>query len=127
MDAYAIYTSLRSRLGDNSKVLKGVQSINTGFALIPASPDTLPALEAQKEAISTFFDTCQIERSSRWIAYRVTNIPRKVGQLTASQYSMVPVTPEILAAEVTEVTGITPTAVTETTASTINPNTISSS
>jgi hypothetical protein len=34
MDAFAIYSSLRSRLGGNSKILKGVQPIKTGFALI---------------------------------------------------------------------------------------------
>ncbi|KAI9035565.1 uncharacterized protein KD926_003225 [Aspergillus affinis] len=127
MDAYAIYTSLRSHLGANNKVLKGVQSIKTGFALLPSSPETLAALEAQKEAISTFFTTCQIERSSRWISYRVTNIPRKVGQLNASQYSMVPVNPETLSAEVAEATSLTPVAVTETAASASNTDTISSS
>ncbi|KAI9039460.1 reverse transcriptase [Aspergillus affinis] len=127
MDAYAIYTSLRSHLGANNKALKGVQSIKTGFALLPLSPEALAALEAQKEAISTFFTTCQIERSSRWISYRVTNIPRKVGQLNASQYSMVPVNPEILSAEVAEATGLTPASVTETAASISGTNTISSS
>jgi hypothetical protein len=84
MDAYAIYTSLRSHLGPDNKALKGVQSIKTGFALLPATPEALAALEAQKETISTFFDTCQIERSSRWTSYQVTNIPRKVGQLSRS-------------------------------------------
>jgi hypothetical protein len=127
MDAYAIYTRLRSHLGPDSKALKGVQSIKTGFALLPASPEALPALEAQKETISTFFNNCQIERSSRWISYRVTNIPRKVGQLDGSQYSLVPVNPEILLAEVAETTGFTPATVSETTASASNANTISSS
>jgi hypothetical protein len=45
MDAYAIYTSLRSYLGPDNKVLKGVQSIKTGFALLPASLEALAALE----------------------------------------------------------------------------------
>jgi hypothetical protein len=127
MDSYAIYTSLRSHLGPDSKALKGVQSIKTGFALLPASLEALAALEAQKEIISTFFDTHQIERSSHWTSYRVTNVPRKVGQLNGSQYSMVPVNPEILLAEVAETTGFTPIAVTETTTSASNTNTISSS
>jgi hypothetical protein len=35
MDAFAIYTSLRSHLDTNGKLLKGVQSIKTGFALLP--------------------------------------------------------------------------------------------
>ena len=127
IDAFAICSSLRSRLGENSKLLKGVQSIKTGFALTPSSPDTLGALEAQRETISSFFAHCQIERSSRWIAYRVTNIPRKVGQLTESQYAMIPVNPEILSAEVTEATGLTPISVAETTSSAAEPNNISSS
>jgi hypothetical protein len=45
MDVFAIYNSLRTKLGENSKVLKGVQTIKTGFALLPASPDALSALE----------------------------------------------------------------------------------
>ncbi|KAI9035693.1 uncharacterized protein KD926_002974 [Aspergillus affinis] len=84
MDAYVIYTSFRSHLGTNNKTLKGIQSIKTGFALLPLSPEALAALEAQKEAISTFFTNCQIERNSRWISYRVTNVLRKIGQLNAS-------------------------------------------
>jgi hypothetical protein len=64
MDAFAIYTSLRSHLGVDNKVLKGVQSIKSGFALLPTSPGALAALEAQKETISAFFNTCLIERSS---------------------------------------------------------------
>lgn len=127
MDAYAICSSLRSRLGENNKLLKGVQSIKTGFALIPSFPDTIGALEAQRETITSFFVTCQIERSSRWISYRVTNIPRKVGQLTESQYAMIPVNPEILSAEVTEATGLTPISVAETTSSAADPSTLSSS
>jgi hypothetical protein len=37
MNAFAIYSSLCTRLGENSKLLKGVQSIKTGFALTPIS------------------------------------------------------------------------------------------
>jgi hypothetical protein len=65
MDAYAIYTRLRSHLSPDSKALKGVQSIKTGFTLLPASPEALSALEAQKETISTFFNNYQIKRNSR--------------------------------------------------------------
>ncbi|KAI9046080.1 uncharacterized protein KD926_006027 [Aspergillus affinis] len=127
VDAYAIYTSLRSHLGTNNRVLKGIQSIKTGFALLLTSPETLAALEAQKDAISVFFTNCQIERSSRWISYRVTNIPRKVGQLNAGQYTLISVNPEILSAEIAETTGLTPVNVTETAASASDINTISSS
>ncbi|KAJ6058360.1 uncharacterized protein N7446_007943 [Penicillium canescens] len=127
MDAFAIYTSLRSYLDTNGKLLKGGQSIKTGFALLPVSTDALPVLEAQKEAIAAFFKECQIERSSRWISYRVTNVPRKVGRLTGSQYSMMPVNPEILSAEITETTGLNPVSIIETATSAANPNTIASS
>ena len=84
MDAFAIYTSLRSHLETNEKLLKNVQAVKTGFALLPVSTDALPPLEAQKDAIAAFFKDCQIEWSSRWISYRVTNVPRKVGRLTGS-------------------------------------------
>jgi hypothetical protein len=127
MDAYAIHTSLRFHLGTNGKLLKGVQSIKTGFALLPASIEALPALEAQKEAVAAFFKDCQIERSSRWISYRVTNVPRKVGRLAGSQYSTIPINPEILSSEITESTGLNPVSITETATSAANTNTISSS
>ncbi|KAJ5388934.1 uncharacterized protein N7496_000002 [Penicillium cataractarum] len=92
MDTFAIFTSLRSHLDTNGKLLKGVQSTKTGFALLPASADALSALDAQRETIASFFKDCQIEQSSRSISYRVTNrvtnVPRKVGRLTGSQYSV---------------------------------------
>ncbi|EED20791.1 hypothetical protein TSTA_039850 [Talaromyces stipitatus ATCC 10500] len=79
MEAYTIYSSLRSQLNSNSAALKEVQTTKTGFALCPSSPEAFLALEAQKEIISAFFVNCQIERSSRWVSYRVTNVPRKIG------------------------------------------------
>jgi hypothetical protein len=127
MDAYAIYTNLCSCLGADSKVLKGVQFIKTRFTLLPVSPDTLPALEAQKKTIFMFFNTCQIERSSRWISYQVINISRKIGQLTISQYSMVFVNLEILSTKVTKATGLTSISVIETSTSAANLITILSS
>jgi hypothetical protein len=127
MDAFAIHTSLRSHLGTNGKLLKGFQSIRTGLALLPVSTEALPALEAQEEAIAAFFKDCQIERSSRWISYRVTSVPRKVGQLTGSQHSMIPVNPEILSSVITEAIGLNPVSITETGTSAANPNSISSS
>ncbi|EED17316.1 hypothetical protein TSTA_111520 [Talaromyces stipitatus ATCC 10500] len=58
-----------------------ISATKTGFALCPSSLEALLALEAQKETISAFFVNCQIERSSRWVSYRVTNVPRKIGQI----------------------------------------------
>ncbi|EED14677.1 conserved hypothetical protein [Talaromyces stipitatus ATCC 10500] len=98
MEAYAIYSSLRSQLNSNSAALKEVQTTKTGFALCPSSPEALLALEAQKEIISAFFVNCQIERSSRWVSYRVTNVPRKIGQILNGQYSLIPgLSPHLLA------------------------------
>ena len=127
MDAYAIYTSLRSQLGIDNKLLKGVQPTKTGFALCPTSPEALPALEAQKETISAFFNNCLIERSSRWVSYRVTNVPRKIGQISQGLYSLVPIDPGILSSEVAEATGLTPISISETATSAANTSTVSSS
>ncbi|EED12008.1 hypothetical protein TSTA_000800 [Talaromyces stipitatus ATCC 10500] len=64
MEAYAIYSSLRSQLNSNSSALKEVQATKTGFTLCPSSPEALLTLKAQKEIISTFSVNYQIERSS---------------------------------------------------------------
>ncbi|EED20924.1 hypothetical protein TSTA_081570, partial [Talaromyces stipitatus ATCC 10500] len=127
MEAYAIYSSLRSQLNSNSAALKEVQTTKTGFALCPSSPEALLALEAQKEIISAFFVNCQIERSSRWVSYRVTNVPRKIGQILNGQYSLIPVNPTLLSSEISETTGLKPTSISETTSSAVNPDTPSSS
>lgn len=125
MDSYAIFSSLRCQLGTNA--LKEVQTIKTGFALCPASLEALSTLEAQKEVISAYFGNCQIERSSHWISYRVTNLPRNIGQIINDQYSILPVDPAILSAEITEQTGHRPLSVSETAASAANTNSLSSS
>ncbi|EED12712.1 hypothetical protein TSTA_052350 [Talaromyces stipitatus ATCC 10500] len=127
MEAYAIYSSLRSQLNSNSAALKEVQTTKTGFALCPSSPEALLALEAQKEIISAFFVNCQIERSSQWVSYRVTNVPRKIGQILNGQYSLIPVNPTLLSSEISETTGLKPTSISETTSSAVNPDTPSSS
>ncbi|EED11848.1 conserved hypothetical protein [Talaromyces stipitatus ATCC 10500] len=127
MEAYAIYSSLRSQLNLNSAALKEVQATKTGFALCPSSPEALLALEAQKETISAFFVNCQIERSSRWVSYRVTNVPRKIGQILDGQYSLIPVNPTLLSLEISETTGLKPISISETTTSAANPDTLSSS
>lgn len=126
MEAYAIYCSLRAQLTLNT-ALKEVQITKTGFALCPPSPDALPALESQMDIISAFFVNCQIERSSRWVSYRVTNIPRKIGQILEGRYSLIPVNPTILSTEITESTGLKPISISETTASAANTSTLSSS
>ncbi|KAJ5335821.1 polymerase [Penicillium brevicompactum] len=127
IDSYAIFSSLRSQLGTSSNVLKEVQTIKTGFALCPASPEALPILEAQKEVISAYFGNCQIEWSSQWISYRVTNLPKKIGQIINGQYSVIPVNPAMLSAEVAEQTGRRPVSVSETATSAADTNSLSSS
>jgi hypothetical protein len=92
MEAYAIYSSLRAKLGSNGIALKEVQSTKSGFALCPSSPEALATLEAQKESILDFFGECHVERSSHWVSYRVTNVPRRIGQISqVGEYTLVPV------------------------------------
>jgi hypothetical protein len=64
MQSYAIYSSLRAKLGSNGPALKEVQSTKTGFALCPSSSEALATLEAQKETILAFFGECHVERGS---------------------------------------------------------------
>lgn len=79
------------------------------------------------DIISNFFVNCQIERSSRWVSYRVINVPRKIGQILEGRYSLIPVNPTILSLEITESTGLKPISISETTASVTNTSTLSSS
>jgi hypothetical protein len=124
MQGYAVLSSLRAKLGADGPLLKDVQATKTGFALCPASPDALKALEARRDTLAEFFgqDQCLLERGSRWVSYRVTNVPRKVGQiLPDGSYSLVPVDRLAVAQAVLEATGLTPVSVTETTFSISNP------
>jgi hypothetical protein len=122
MDGYAILSGLRAQLGTDAGLLKEVQVTKTGFALCPASPDALKTLEARKDSLKGFFRDCHIERGSRWVSYRVTNVPRKVGQiLDDGSYGLVPVHAQAVVKEVTEATGIPPVAAVETRFSASNP------
>jgi hypothetical protein len=127
MQAYAIYTSLRAQLGQHGSSLKEVQATKSGFALCPSTPEALPTLETQKESISTFFGGCPVERSSRWVSYRLINVPRSIGQLMQGQYTLVPLDSKTLATEISEATGIQPVSVSETTSSRSNNYSASSS
>jgi hypothetical protein len=123
MQGYAILTSLRAQLGPDGSLLKEVQATKTGFALCPTSPNDLKALEAKGNLISTFFGGCQVDRGSPWVSYRVTNVPRKVGQILANgTYSLVPVDSQLIIQAVAEATMITPVSATETTYSVSNPH-----
>ena len=121
MDGYAILSCLRGQLGTDAGLLKEVQVTKTGFALCPASLDGLKALEARKDALKVFFRDCHIERGSRWVSYRVTNVPRKVGRiLEDGSYGLVPVHAQAVIQEVAEATGLSPVAAVETKYSTTN-------
>jgi hypothetical protein len=120
LQAYAIYSSLRAVLGPDGPLLKEVQPTNSGFALCP-SANSVSALEAQKEKISAFFGTCQVEKGSRWVSYRVTNVPRSIGRLSHdNKYALVPVDSEAVAQAVTDEIGLSPISVTQTSYSATN-------
>lgn len=128
MQAYAIYSSLRAKLGSNGPALKEVQSTKTGFALCPSSPEAIVTLEAQKESILDFFGDCHVERGSHWVSYRVTNVPRLIGQIShTGEYTLVPVDLKAMACAVSESIGLAPISVSETAFSSTNPNLASSS
>ena len=122
MQGYAVLTSLRANLGTDGPLLKDVQTTKTGFALCPATPDALVSLEARKDIITGFFGQCLVERSPHWVSYRVTNVPRRVGQITDDcKQTLVPVDAQAIAQAVLEATKLAPTSVTETTYSVSNP------
>lgn len=121
MQGYAILTKLRTLLGPDGPLLKEVQTTKTGFALCPTTPDALKALEARKDIISSSFGNCPVERGSRWVSYRVTNVPRKVGQITDTGYDLLTVDSQAMAQAVLEATTLSPASVTETTHSISNP------
>jgi hypothetical protein len=127
MQGYAVLTRLRASLGADSSHLKDVQATKTGFALCPASPASLIALEARSDVISEFSKNCPIERSARWVSYRIINVPGMVGQITDSSNSLVPVVAQAVAHAVHEATTLTPTSIAETTYSISNPHLLYSS
>ena len=121
VQGFAIRTNLRAELGSDGPLLKEVQAIRTGFALCPSSPAALKILEDKKKTISDFFgNDCLVERGSRWVSYRLTNITRHLGPLEYGP-SAVQVDSKRLAQEVIEATGIIPISVIETRYSASNP------
>ena len=75
-----------------------------------------------------FFLNCVVERDTRWISYRITNVPRTIGRISPSNdYTLVPVDAEAITLAVTEAIGFAPISVSETPASSANPNMSSSS
>lgn len=122
MQGYAVLTSLRANLGSDGPLLKDVQTTKTGFALCPTTPNALEALETRKDIITGFFGQCLVERSPHWVSYRVTNVPRHVGQITDEyKQTLVLVDAQAIAQAVLEATQLAPALVTETTYSISNP------
>jgi hypothetical protein len=79
-------------------------------------------VEARRDIITSFFGQYPVERGSRWVSYSVTNVPRKVGQITADgKHTLVPVDSHAVAQAVLEATKLSPASVTETTYSVTNP------
>ena len=73
--SFAILTALRDALGPDSKLLKEVQEVKSGYALCTGSQESLTALESKIPVIGNKITNCTIERQPHWITYRLTNVP----------------------------------------------------
>lgn len=122
-DAYALHRLLKSSLGALGPSLHETQKTSTGFALRPSPTSSTPALEtAVKSHCSLVLEGTTLERSTRWTSYRACNIPRKIGLFHENLgLHQTPVTSEMLIAEVFELTGLKPVAVSPTPASLSSP------
>jgi len=108
--AFALFVALKEGLGEQATLLKEVQFVKTGFALCTDSLDDLTALEKSADIISRLIGNCTIERQSKWITYRVDNVPRTVNLLDGSCI----VTADYLTRSISETTGQTPIRTAET-------------
>src|SRR5271165_2710685 len=67
--AYALFTALKSRLGEQATLLKEVQAVKSGFALCTNSLEDLTALEKSIVLIGQLIGDCTIERQTKWTTY----------------------------------------------------------
>jgi len=95
---FAVLTALRNTLGTDAKLLREVQTVNSGYALCTGSIEARLALESKIPLLESLFTDCKIERQPDWVSYRLSNIPRTVTTLsdTGSLLSHL-VSPAILA------------------------------
>lgn len=124
---YTILARLR-QMPDIGQHLLEVQTVKTGFALRPASPESLAMLENNMQALSNFFTGCTIEKAANYTSYRLSSIPRRItlfddsGNLTQRDTDA-----ETLGRALTEATGVTPAHIAQTPASIANPQDYASS
>ncbi|EDN95206.1 hypothetical protein SS1G_11082 [Sclerotinia sclerotiorum 1980 UF-70] len=126
MHVYAIYTSLKTKLGIHGKALQEIQQTKSGLALCPNRPESLSILESQIQTISNFFTspsgTVKVERNAQWLSYRISNVPRRIGLFENDQYTTGDMDSHMLKLAIKELTGVTPLLVAETPNSTITPS-----
>jgi hypothetical protein len=108
--AFALFVALKARLGEQPTLLKEVQAVKTGFALCMDSLEDLTALEKSVDTMTQLIGECTIERQSKWITYRLDNIPRTVNLLNGSCV----IGADYLSKSILEITGQTPIRTAET-------------
>lgn len=119
--AYAVLTTLKKHLGDKAHLLKEVQAVKSGFALCTDSSNDLDSLYEYAREIEQKIGHCTVEKQTKWITYRLDNIPRMIRTLAESRT----VDSELLTDAITEATGQVPVRIVQTTQSIQNslPNT----
>ena len=73
--SFAVLTILKRRLGKEAHLLKEVQAVNSGFALVTDVPDQL---EKYTNIFKSVFTDYKVERQANWTTYHMDNIPQSV-------------------------------------------------
>jgi hypothetical protein len=66
---FAIFMALRKALGPESKLLKEVQEVRSGYALCTGSQESLATFETKIPIIASMITDCTIEHQPYWIIY----------------------------------------------------------
>jgi hypothetical protein len=104
--SFAMLTAIKRLLEADSKALREVQEVKTGFALCTSSPEALATLNTYTDAILQLVPGSTLEAQQQWTSYRLHNIPRTVRTLdTNLQITNSPVTDEVLGELIHDATG----------------------
>lgn len=79
--SFAILIIFKRRLGLDTSLIKEVQEVSSGYALVTSN---LEKLQSYSEEIAKIFTDCTIKRATNWTIYRLNNIPRSVTLLKDS-------------------------------------------
>lgn len=121
MSPYAVMQQLNNFL--ESKIVREIQKIKTGFAICPISAEAQEILYTRMEAIESFISTqgeCKVEKPQDYQAYRLSGVPRTYTGFNGSTLAPVEITASTIATALEELTNVAPIKILETKGSSEN-------